>query len=235
MTLRKQDLLLNLFLMLSLGSLGWKLHNDWRTYAAQNGPQGLDVHSMSGVSLPPLSAAPDYTAAARQNPFHPERNDVIEQPAAQARPTGPPPLIYGSIIMGDTRFALMANEQSPKPEKVLEGDTFEGYKLVEVLPESVVLESSAGRSEVMFYNSLMRLHRQTGKTVATAAPRAATATSVASSTSGATSAQTDMASTGLPNPAAGENSRATPAPAVPPGKELLDTPFGPILVDKKKP
>jgi len=235
MIMRKQDLILNLLLTLSLGLLGWKLHNDWRNYAAQNGPQALEVHSLSGVSLPPLSAAPDYTAVARLNPFHVERNDLIEQPAAQARPTGPPPLIYGSIIMGDTRFALMANEQSPKPERVLEGDTFEGYKLVKVLPESVVLESSAGRNEIMFYNALMRLHRQAGKTAATAAQHASTSTSVASSTPTAIPVQTDMANTGSPNPAPGENSRATPALAVPPGKEVMDTPFGPFFVEKKKP
>jgi hypothetical protein len=233
--MRKQDLILNLLLTSSLGLLGWKLHNDWRNYAAHNGPQALDVHSLSGVSLPPLSAAPDYTAVSRQNPFHAERNDAIEQPVAVAKPTGPPPLIYGSIIMGDTRFALMANEQSPKPEKVLEGGTFEGYKLVEVLPESVVLESSAGRSEIMFYNALMRLHRQAGKTVATAAPHVTASNSVAGSTPGATPVQTDMANTGSANPAPGENSRAAPALAVPPGKEVMNTPFGPILVDKKKP
>jgi len=233
--MRKQDLILNLLLALSLGLLGWKLHHDLRSYAAHNGPQALEAHSLSGVSLPPLSAAPDYTAVARQNPFHAERNDVIEQPVAQAKPTGPPPLIYGSIIMGDTRFALMASEQSPKAEKVLEGGTFEGYKLVQVLPESVLLESSAGRSEIMFYNALMRLHRQGGKTVSVAASHAATPTSVGSATPGATPVQTDVASAGSPNPASRENSQPTPILTAPQGKEIMDTPFGPILVDKKKP
>jgi type II secretory pathway component PulC len=233
--MRKQDLILNLILTLSLGSVAWKLHSDWRNYAAHNGPQALEAHSLSGVSLPPLSVAPDYTAVARQNPFHAERNDVIEQSEAQAKPTGPPPLVYGSIIMGDTRFALMANEQSPKTEKVSEGDTFEGYKLVKVLPESVVLESSAGRSEIMFYNALMRLRRQGGKTVSTAASQAATSTSVTASSPGAGTAQTDMANTKSLNPAPGENPLATPTLVAPPGKEVMDTPFGPVLVDKKKP
>jgi len=235
--MRKQDLLLNLFLTLSLGLLGWKLHNDWRMYAAQNGPQALDVHSVSGVSLPPLSAAPDYTAVARQNPFQAERNDVIEEPAAQAKPTGPPPLIYGSIIMEDTRFALMANEQSPKPERVAEGGMFEGYRLVKVLPESVILESAGGRDEIMLYNALMRLRRQQAKTTVSAASHPSTPTQVnstASPNSATALPQSEMASQALPNSAAGTKPQSTPALAAPPGKEVVETPFGPVLVEKKK-
>ena len=235
MPMRKQDLILNLGLFFTLGLLGWKLHKDWRNYAIQNGTQALEVHSLNGVSLPPPLTTPDYTAVARQNPFHPERNDVIVQPSAQTQPIGPPPLIYGSIIMGETRFALMASEQSPKAERVSEGEAFEGYKLVQVLPESVVLESSAGRSEIMFYNALMRLHRQGGKTASAVASHPTTPNSVGASAIVATATSTDVAAAGSAAPTSRENLQAAPAQAVPQGKELIDTPFGPILVDKKKP
>ena len=230
--MRKQDLILNLLLVLSLIGLAWKLRTDWRHYAVENGPQRLDIRPLSGVSLPPSASVPDYTAVARQNPFHPDRNDIIEQAAALAKTVGPPPLIYGSFIMGDDRFALMSTEQSSsKPERVPEGGMFEGYRLVKVLPESVILESAAGRDEIMLYNALMRLRRQQGKTAASSRP--STTTQVSSTgTSATSSVPPDMANQGSANSASPVNS---PAAALPPDKTAVDTPFGPIFVEKKRP
>lgn len=229
--MRKQDLLLNLLLVLSLGGLSWKLLHDWRNYATENSPQKLEIHPMSGVSLPPSAAAPDYTVIARLNPFSADRNDVIEQPAAQATPLGPPPLIYGSIVLGEQRFALMGTEQSPKPERVLEGQTFEGYRLVKILPESVVLESPAGRDEIMLYNALMRLHRQAAKTSAAATTHPVAAIPVGSAPANSTPQQAAVSVNSSVTP----NSQASPAQEAPPGKEIVNTPFGPVLVDKRKP
>jgi len=235
--MRKQDLIVNLLLILSLVGLGWKLRKDWRNYAAENGPQRLEVHPINGVSLPPSAVVPDYTVVARQNPFHADRNDVSEQAAAQTRPTGPPPLIYGSLILGDTRFALMATELSPKAEQIPEGGVFEGYRLVKVLPESVVLESTTGRDEIMFYNALMRLRRQQVKT-ATAATRSSAPSQVAST--GSSTAPTglsaaEMSAAASTNAANSGNPQSTPGASAPPGKEIMNTPFGPIAVEKKKP
>ena len=89
--MRRQDLILNLFLLLSLGVLGWKLHRDWKEYAMRNGPQALETRAITAVSVPALSATPDYTAVARQNPFQADRNDVIPEAAAQA--SGFPPKV----------------------------------------------------------------------------------------------------------------------------------------------
>jgi len=235
--MRKQDLLLNLFLVLTLIGLAWKLRNDWRSYAVENGPQRLEIHPMSGVSLPPPAPVSDYTAVARQNPFHADRNDVIDQPAALAKALGPPPLIYGSFILGDDRFALMSTEQSSsKPERVPEGSMYEGYRLVKVLPESVILESAAGRNEIMLYNALMRLRRQQGKTPSPTSSRSSTTTQVSSTGTSTTPAPSpDMANQGSTSSATPVNSPTAPAAALPPGKEVIDTPFGPMVVEKKRP
>lgn len=236
--MRKQNLILNLLLTLSLIGLAWKLRNDWRNYAAENSPQKLEIHPMNGVPLPPSAVVPDYTAVARQNPFHADRNDVIDQPTAQAKPIGPPPLIYGSFILGDTRFALMATEQSPKAERVPEGGMFEGYRLVKVLRESVILESAAGRDEIMLYNALTRLRRQQTKTTTSASSRSSTSnqvTSTGSATPPTGLPSAEMANATSANSAAPTNLQSVPAVAVPPGKEIIDTPFGPIVMEKKKP
>lgn len=232
--MRRQDLALNLLLLLSLGALGWKLHRDWKDYAMRNGPQTLETRPISAVSVPAPSATPDYTAVVRQNPFQADRNDIIPEVAAQAKPMGPPPLFYGSIIMGDTRFALMGTEQSPKPERVSEGSPFDGYQLVKVLPESIILESAAGRDEIMLYNALMRLHRQQSKTTSTAS-HSSTTSPVASSAPGTTPLQTAAAVAEPVNSSAAPTSSIAPAVAVPAGKQIVNTPFGPVTVDKKKP
>ena len=236
--MRRQDLAVNLLLLMSMGGLGWKLHRDWKDYSMRNGPQSLQTHAISTVAVPAISATPDYTAVPRLNPFQADRNDVIQEAAVTAKPVGPPPLFYGSIIMGETRFALLATEQSPKPERVSEGSTFDGYHIVQVLPESIVIESAAGRDEIMLYNALMRLHRQQSKTTVSATSalsHAATTMPVSSSVPSSTPVQTAESATDPGNPAVAPGSSTAPSMVPPAGKEVVNTPFGPVMAEKKKP
>lgn len=219
---------INLLCVASLIGLGWKIHRDWRVYAAKNGPQALETHMFEGVPVPPAQPVVDFTAIARQNPFHAERNDVIVE-VSTVKALGPPPLVYGSLIIGENRFALLGTEQLPKPERVPEGGTFQGYRLVSVLPESVVIESGSGREEIMLYNALERLHRQASKTVATAKPASLPN---ATSTGSTPSAEREVVARAEP-----ANSPSSPPAsatvAAPPGKQVMQTPFGPMMVDKK--
>jgi len=237
--MRRQDLILNLLLLASLGALGWKLHHDWKDYALRNGPQAVHTRPITAISIPTVSAVPDYTAVSRLNPFQADRNDTIQE-SAQAKPAGPPPLFYGSIIMGGTRFALMATEQSPKPEPIAEGSTFAGYQIAKVLPESIVLVSAAGPQEIMLYNAMMRLHRQSGRTSGSTSSAAAhtTATTAAVSSvaptpdQGAAPAESAASASASAPSAQAAPASAAPAPA---GKQVMDTPFGPVTIDKRKP
>src|SRR4051812_12117300 len=175
-------------------ALGWKLQADWRVYRAKNDPAALKLRPMSPpAALPGELPAHDYAVVAQQNPFHPERNDAVPPPPqAAAVASGPPPLFYGSMILGKERFALMAMENHPKPRKVLEGDSFNGYKWAEVLPQSVVLESGGSKNEVMLYNAISRLHRDAARTAPSPAAHATT-TSTGSATAATTVAATDGA------------------------------------------
>ncbi len=233
--MHKQDILLNLLLTLTLAGSIWKFGGDWQDYARKNGPQSLEIHPVAGVTLPPHTTVPNYVSVSMQNPFHPDRNDTLEQ-SVQAKPVGPPPLIYGSFILGDDKFALMATDQSLKSERVPEGATFAGYRLAKVLPESVILESPAGREEIMLYNALMRLPRQQTKTAA-AVTRKTNPTEVASGSPIPSGNPTPFpqGSGGQPSNSAVPEKPLGPSSALPPGKEIMDTPFGPIVVDKKKP
>src|SRR5271163_1069822 len=219
--------IINLCCVASLIGLGWKFHRDWRLYATTNGPQALETHAFESVPIPPTQSVADFTAIARQNPFHEERNDVIAA-ASQVKVTGPPPLVYGSLIIGENRFALLGTEQAPKAERVPEGGTFQGYRLVRVLPESVVIESGSGREEIMLYNAIERLHRQTSKTVASAKPP-----SLSTPTTANSSAREVVANAEPANSSVTPADSAIAAAAPPPGKQVVQTPFGPMTFDKK--
>ncbi len=231
--MNRRTWIIQLLAVASLVGLGWKVVRDWRQYAAHNGPQAHEMHPLGGVSVPPPLPAADYTAIARQNPFDADRNDVIAEPV-QAKSAGPLPLVYGSLILGDSRTALLGREQSSKAERVAEGATFDGYRLLRVLRESVVLESSAGQQEIMFYNAMERLRRQAVKTSANAKP----ATPAPGAAPGTGTNPPTVAVTTV-EPAAPDTSRpaqtTTAQRAAPAGKEWVNTPFGPMLFDKKKP
>jgi hypothetical protein len=202
--MNKRHWIISLFCVGSLVGLGWKLDREWRQYAARNGPEAQEVHALSGVPIPVALPAPDYSAIAGQNPFHAERNDLIAEPV-QAKVTGPPPLVYGSIIFGSTRAALLGTEQSPKPEQVAEGSTFEGE----------------------------RLHRQAAKTSTNA--RASSQPSVVTSGGGQVPSPPAVANVEPANPPVEPQGPALSARPAPSEKEWRDTPFGPMLFDKKKP
>lgn len=225
--IRKLHWFMVLSLLLGALGLGYKLRNDWRTFRDNNNPKVVKVHPGPPATVAEISQPRDYTVVAQQNPFSPERNDATPPPPpVAAAPTGPPPLIYGSMILGTERFALMGTEADPKPRKVMEGDSFNGYKLAQVLPQSVVLQTGDSKSEVMLYNALARLRRDTVKTQATSAgtPTASPNASAATTTTVAPAGPA-VAPIGIPS-LPGPN-----APA-PPGKKLVETPFGPMWVDK---
>lgn len=220
--MRKLRWLMIALLLVGAAGLGSRLRSDWRAFRAKNDPAALKLRPLPPVSAPEAAPARDYTVVAQQNPFHPERNDALPPPPApQARPPlGPPPLVYGSMILGQERFALMATDADPKPRKIVEGDVFSGYKLAEVRAQSVVLEADGSKNEVMFYNALARLRREHQKTQSSSA--ATVATTASGPAAGA--AATTVAETPPP---------PTPPGAAQAGKKMVMTPFGPMWQDVK--
>lgn len=226
--MRKQFWAINLLLLVSAGGLGWKLHSDWQAYATHNAPESLKLRPPGGVSAPGAAAPRDYAVIAQQNPFHPDRSDAVPQ-TEQLQAAGSLPLIYGSVILGNNRFALLATEGMPKPQKVAEGEVFNGYRVAQVLPQSIVLESEAGKNEVMLYNAMERLRREHTRTQpTTTSPAAPAVTSTGGATVAAPATAPVVGTGAAPQPA-----QAAPAGPPRPGKRIMQTPFGPIWVDQK--
>jgi hypothetical protein len=228
--MRARIWILNLLLLAGAIALVWKFRKDWRGYVVENGPQALVLRPLGGVSAPGNGAQGEYSVIALQNAFHPERNDSMPAPPAVPVTTAPPPLVYGSLIMGENRFAFMAPDESSAPQQVLEGQSMNGYKLVRVQAQSVTLESSSGQTEIMFYNAMSKLRRNSSRT--TAGNPASSAAATRSTGSGA-SGGAQTATTGT-SPQSGAQAAAPEATiAAPPGKKVVQTPFGPMLMDDK--
>jgi len=230
--MRARIWILNFLLLAGVIALAWKFRQDWQVYAAQNNPRALVLRPLGGVSAPKGGVQGEYGVIALQNAFHPERNDSMPPPPPAVQvTTAPPPLVYGSLIMGENRFALMASDESAAPQPVLEGQSMNGYKLLRVQAQSVTLESSSGQTEIMFYNAMSKLRRNSSRT--TASSPASSAGAVRSTSSGASGAA-QAATTDTSSQSSGAQAAAPQATiAAPPGKKVVQTPFGPMLMDDK--
>jgi len=219
----------NVLLAATVAMVAWKLQADWRAYARENGPASVVLRPVTARAVSAPLPVSDYSVIAVQNPFHPDRNDQVAQSAAP-QPAGPPPLVYGSVILGNDRYALLATEDMAKPQKIQEGETFAGYRLAQVRPQSIVLSSNAGEQEIMLYNALSRLRREHVRTEAqSGAPSSPPVVST-----GAAPARTSAPAPGVASPS--QPAAGTSPPGVArPGKRLMPTPFGPIWVDEKRP
>lgn len=227
--MRKSWWIINLLLLVGAAGMTWKWRADWHEELLRNGPQAIRPSLIPLPVLPPVVSPRAYDNIAQQNPFAADRNDVIATPQQAAAPLGPPPLYYGSVIIGERRFALLAEQPNLKPQPVDVGQTFNGYKLAAVHRESVVFQTPAGTSQLMLYNAIARLQRSSAKTAAAAPPSAAASvTSTPTPPSGAS----HTAVVGASAAAVPTQSQPATDPAHP-GKHMLQTPFGPIWVDNK--
>lgn len=224
--MRKLRWITVLLLVAGAGGLGYKLRADWRSFRASNDPSGIKLRPLPPVPAPEVPAAKDYTVVAQQNPFHPERNDALPPPPpATVKPAlGPPPLVYGSMILGAEKFALLGSDNDPRPRKVMQGEEFNGYKLAEVRPQSVVFEADGSKNEVMLYNALTRLRRDSARTQSPPPPTATAATVGASS---------PPQLNGVPVYVPPSDPPASPNVKPPAGRKLVMTPFGPMWQDDK--
>ena len=226
--MRKLRWISMVLLLAGASGLVYKLRADWHSFGVANDPARVSVRPLPSASGSTAVPAPDYTVVAQQNPFHPDRNDQMPPPPpVEQKPQGPPPLVYGSMLLGKEKYALMGTEGDPKPKKVVEGDNFQGYKLAEVKSQSVVLELGGSKNEVMFYNALSRLRREQAQR--TQPPPPAPAAAGGTTTTVSAAAPTAAAAPSGPPAQLGpvmEMPPATLGATPPPGYKLGMNPFG---------
>ncbi len=222
--------------------LGWFLDQRWKDYRSR--AEWLYTSASAQTLATPAAGLKQevgqpqsFVEIVDRNVFSPLRTSQPPQPQEEAK-APKPPLLFGTMNLGDGWFALMAPGDQPSPvsKRVVPGEEIGGYKLVSIGASNVVIEWQEKKTTLDISESGRRAPVE--KTVS-ASPRPAAVTTAGS------------ASTGAPLPAfAGFTSpirsSAPPgvSPDVPPGtiiggkqKVLVPTPFGmrPVWQDVGQP
>jgi hypothetical protein len=141
---REQILIIGTLIGLNI-LLGWRLGLLWKDYrssirwlsagpAAQRGPT---VAPGSNQARQPQS----FVDIVDRNVFSPLRGTPPPQPPEEAK-APKLPLLFGTMNLGNGRFALMspADQSPPLSKRVLPGEEIGGYKLVAIGTSNVQLE-----------------------------------------------------------------------------------------------
>src|SRR5262245_10305228 len=166
-------ILVNVVLAVLVGWGSLKVKRDWQQFHIDHNIQ--NIQAVSEVKLQPVirkTIAPrpdDARQVAESNVFSFDRNDIaIKQApaAAAARPAGPKPILFGTMLIGAPRMAMLgprlAGNRSYRP--MLVGEVIDGWTLVEVKDKSVVLDSNGVRETVYMNDPTAMVPRDYSRT-----------------------------------------------------------------------
>jgi hypothetical protein len=145
MLARRREQILTIVGLIGLNILlGWFLGGLWKDY--RNRTQWLYAAAPAEPSSAPAAALnqagqpQSFVEIVDRNVFSPLRGSPPPQPPEEVKPPKPP-LLFGTMNLGNGWFALMApgDEPSPISKRVLPGEEIGGYKLVSIGTSNVVL------------------------------------------------------------------------------------------------
>lgn len=206
MTQNKHILTMNVVLLAIAVTLSWKLLADWKTSAVrqtETAGRPVDNLGFNVPSEPVLSAAGGQVVAA--NLFSKDRNSIVElPPAAPATPPPPLPVVIGTMKLGSSYEALMAESAqnaSTAFKQVKVGGSIGGYKVAEIRDDEVIVEFNGEKTSINVYLSASGVARNAGRTVAAEAPpAAASAPRVETSSAPAPASNSQTVAAGTPAP-----------------------------------
>ena len=223
------------FLNATLGALliwgAVKVVDGWKAFQASHQVSQLETKPDTAVGkvvaaaeVKPTSPAINeaWSEIASRNPFSFDRNDVNIVEAKAPPVATPKPVLFGTLVMGDDRLALMgkagSSTRTGPPVKV--GETFEGWKVTKIDSKSVLVVANGVEESLVV--GRVPVVRNTEKTTAAAQPQASEP-SVPLSVPAAAPA----------TPAARATEAAIkawrPGMPPPPGTHVVNNPFGQVL------
>jgi hypothetical protein len=207
---RRQLFMLYAILVLAAVLLGWRLVGEWRRANMRYNSALRRSAAASSVylptSFPQAAGAPPTVDIVAKNLFSPERNNDIAL-EEKSQPAPPVPIVFGTINLGGSYEALMADKgpgAGPGFRRVKKGERLGGYTVVEISDEKVVIEFQGKKTTLDVYQSANSVPRAETRTAPAAAPVVVSGT------------------TAPPQPAAPAQPAGVPAPAAAAAQPGLD-------------
>jgi len=126
--------------------LGWLLGRFWKDYRSRTQwlSAGVVVQRTPTLAAGSNQAVPprSFVEIVDRDVFSPLRGSQPPQPQQEAK-APKLPILFGTMNLGEGRFALMSpgDQSPPLSKRVLPGEEIGGYKLVSIGTSNVVLES----------------------------------------------------------------------------------------------
>jgi hypothetical protein len=224
----RRILVLDIVLVLILTTLVVQLRRGWLEYEATHDParvqpeEEIDMPITGGEGLDGAVDDQDWSAVSVLNPFSPDRNDipvllpVTGEEAARTATRAPPPVLIGTMLLGDERVAMLGPRDSGAYGPVRVGEVIDGWRLVEIGRKTAVVAANGERQDVVMNDPTIAIERPLLRTEAARVP----APEVRSETPPAAVA---------PRPIPAAPTPSTPAPQTT-GPRVIQTPFGPTTV-----
>lgn len=157
MSTKRSYISINLLLLCSAAFLGYELRSQWNRYRSdhditllKSGSGVAESSSKTGINS---AGVPNYAAIVDNDLFSADRTSVIpiEAPAESVKPAAPKPILMGTMRLDEDEFALMVSD-SPKEstsyKRLKVGDALDGYTLVKILDQKVMMSSEGKDVEV---------------------------------------------------------------------------------------
>ena len=205
---RRQLLILHTVLVITAMLLAWRLVSEWRR-ANLRYADSSPVKAARAASLlpgPSQRPAPLVNEIVSKNLFSPDRTNTVAAEVNQG-PAPPVPIVFGTMNLGGSYEALMAEGgQPPKTSfrRVKSGERMGAYTVIEITDDKVIVEFQGQTTTVDVYQSASSVPRAVARSGPAAPPTV--------DTSSVPPAQVPQAPQ-----APSVQSSATPAPAGQPG------------------
>lgn len=173
---RQQLTLLYGFLFAVSVLLAWRLISEWKL-ANQRYGRVFRPNMQTASYFPPNSAQhpmPPVAEIVAKNLFSSDRNNQVAD-TSSSQPPPPLPIVYGTVNLGGSFEALMAERgQSARPSfrRIKRGEQLAGYTVVDVNDEKVVVEFLGRKTTIDVYQSANSVPHGEARSVAAASPGA---------------------------------------------------------------
>ena len=186
----RRILLLDLFLVGLLVFGVVKVRRNSGEFEASHRVEAVQAEPEAARTIPSFRAttiaAGDWNEVPAKNPFSFDRNDIAVVAPKAVPPTGPKPVLFGIMSIGNESIAMLAPGQNgTRQSRAMKlGDSIETWQLVEIQKDSVVMAANGVRATIVLNDPAARIARDYTRTAGSgAAPQVVISSPPASATS----------------------------------------------------